>query len=91
MLGISGFSDSGSATISELAEFLQEKNNSVIGLVERALQSGLVVRRQNPADRRVVFVSLTKHGEDILLKLSELHETQVQTVVAISSAMIGRP
>lgn len=85
MLGIAGFSDTGSTTISQLAEFLQEKNHSVIGLVERAAQSGLVVRQQSPADRRVVLVSLTPHGEEILLKLSEIHENQVQTVVAASS------
>ena len=44
MLGVAGFAQGGSATVSELAEFLQERNNSVVGLVERAAQSGLVRR-----------------------------------------------
>ena|ERR1700691_2417151 len=43
MLGIAGFTEDGRATISELAEFLQERNNSVVGLVERAAESGLVL------------------------------------------------
>ncbi len=73
MLGIGGFTGRGSATISELAEFLQERHHSVVGLVERAEQSGLVLRTQDTADRRVVNVSLTPSGEKILLKLTHLH------------------
>jgi DNA-binding MarR family transcriptional regulator len=88
MLGIAGFSESGSATISELAEFLQERNHSVTGLVERAVQSGLVVRRQHATDRRVVLVSLTAHGEEILLKLSALHEQQVKAL-AVGPFRVG--
>ncbi|MGH9344543.1 MAG: MarR family transcriptional regulator, partial [Terriglobia bacterium] len=54
MLGVAGFTGRGSATISELAEFLQERIHSVGGLVERAEQSGLVCSRKNGEDRRVV-------------------------------------
>ena len=45
MLGIAGYTGRGSATVSELAEFLQERHNSVVGLVERAAQRGLVTTR----------------------------------------------
>ena len=50
MLGIAGFTDDGRATISDLAEFLQDRNNSVVGLVERAAESGLVRRRAGDTD-----------------------------------------
>lgn len=73
MLGVQGFTGRGSATISELAEFLQERHHSVVGLVERAVQGGLVVRSHDAGDRRVVNVSLTRKGEDILRKLTRLH------------------
>jgi DNA-binding MarR family transcriptional regulator len=82
MLGIAGFAEAGSATISELAEFLQERNNSVVGLVERAALSGLVRRESGTKDRRQVVVSLTSRGEDILAKLSELHLDEVQRMRA---------
>jgi DNA-binding MarR family transcriptional regulator len=82
MLGVAGFAENGSATISELAEFLQERNNSVVGLVERAAQSGLVRRESGARDRRQVVVSLTPHGEEILAKLSELHLDEVQRMRA---------
>jgi DNA-binding MarR family transcriptional regulator len=82
MLGIAGFAEGGAATISELSEFLQEKHNSVVGLVERAEQNGLVRRKQDTADRRVVRVSLTAHGTRILARLSLLHIEEVNRIRA---------
>jgi DNA-binding MarR family transcriptional regulator len=78
MLGIAGFTRRGRATISEIAEFLQEKHNSVVGLVDRAVQSGLVQRAEHAEDRRVVVVSLTERGEKILRTLSLLHHEEVK-------------
>lgn len=77
MLGVAGFKGSGRATISEIAEFLQEKHNSVVGLVDRAEQSGLVQRTEDAEDRRVVVVSLTMRGEEILRTISLLHHDEV--------------
>lgn len=82
MLGVAGFTECGTATISELAEFLQEKNNSVVGLVERAMQSGLVRRRNATSDRRLVMVSLTPRGKKILSKLTLLHKEEIKRVRA---------
>lgn len=82
LLGIAGFTDGGTATISELAEFLQEKNNSVVGLVERAAESGLVRREAGATDRRQVVVSLTAKGEAVLGKLTQMHYEEVQRVRA---------
>ena len=80
MLGIAGFSQAGAATVSELAEFLQEKHHSVVGLVERAEQGGLVDRQQDPADGRAVRVSLTPRGRKILAGLTQLHKEEVSRV-----------
>jgi DNA-binding MarR family transcriptional regulator len=74
MLGVAGFTGRGEATISELAEFLQERNHSIVELVERATRKGLVLRTQDATDRRVVIVSLTRKGEDLLSDLTELHQ-----------------
>ena len=82
MLGIAGFTGRGAVTISELAEFLQEKNNSVVGLVERAMQSGLVRRRNATSDRRLVMVSLTPRGREILSRLTLLHKEEMKRVRA---------
>ena len=47
MLGVAGYTGRGWATISELAELLQERRNAVVGLAQRAAQRGLV-RNDHP-------------------------------------------
>jgi DNA-binding MarR family transcriptional regulator len=80
MLGVAGFTGRGCATVSELAEFLQEKNHSVVGLVYRAVQSGLVKRKRDSSDRRVVVVQLTARGERVLTQLSDLHQQEIENI-----------
>jgi DNA-binding MarR family transcriptional regulator len=80
MLGIAGYCGRGSATISELAEFLQERVHSVVGLVERAQLNGLVQSKKSHEDHRVVVVSLTRRGETILSRLSRIHEEELKLV-----------
>lgn len=78
MLGVAGYTGRGTATVSELAEFLQERHNSVVGLVERAAARGLVRKEHDEHDRRFVLVSLTPQGEQILARLTELHKEEVK-------------
>lgn len=77
MLGIGGFNGTGKATVSELAEFLQEKHHSVVGLIDRAVNSGLVRREGDPSDGRIVVVSLTSRGRNLLKKLSLRHHQEL--------------
>jgi DNA-binding MarR family transcriptional regulator len=80
MLGVAGFTGRGSATISELAEFLQERHHSVVELTERAVQKGLILRTQDVVDRRVVNVALTEEGERILSGLTRLHHDEAKRI-----------
>jgi DNA-binding MarR family transcriptional regulator len=82
MLGVTGFTGTGSATVSELAEFLQERHNSVVSLVDRAVERGLVHREHDEADRRRVLVCLTPLGDEILSKLVRIHQQEVKRVKA---------
>lgn len=77
MLGVAGFNGSGWATISELAEFLQERHNAVVGLVDRARDRGLVIKKSVAADARLVRVELTPEGARILGKLAALHRGEL--------------
>ncbi|HLJ79344.1 MAG TPA: MarR family winged helix-turn-helix transcriptional regulator [Acidobacteriaceae bacterium] len=86
MLGVAGFSGRGSATITELAEFLQERHHSVVGLVGRAVRRGLVRTTQDRDDRRVVIVSLTATGRRLLTRLSALHGREVGRMRALMDA-----
>src|SRR5690349_14187913 len=65
LLGIAGYTSRRKATISELAEFLQERHNSVVELVGRAARRSLVRKVHDTRDRRCVLVSLTSRGEAV--------------------------
>lgn len=77
LLGIAGHTGRGWATISELAEFLQERHNAVVGLVERAARRGLVRKEEIARDHRFVRVELTKDGRRTLARLAQLHRKEL--------------
>jgi DNA-binding MarR family transcriptional regulator len=88
LLAIKGFPGREWANISELAERLQIRHNAVIGLVNRAEERELVVRRQDAdrADRRVVQIHLTPEGERVLQVLaSALHDERLRVRAAIEA------
>jgi len=59
------------ATIGELSESLQLRHHAAVGLVDRCQAVGLVERAISTEDRRVVRVTLTAKGTEILYRLSE--------------------
>jgi DNA-binding MarR family transcriptional regulator len=83
LLGVAGFttdgspSSLGSVTIGELAEFLQVRHHSVVGLVNRAQELGLVRREVNSDDRREVHVTLTAEGVRKLRMLNTPHRQEL--------------
>ena len=80
LLGIAGFTGRGWATISELAEFLQQRHNAVVGLAQRAERRGLIHKNQAPGDRRFVRVQLTRRGTATLQKLARLHFRELSRI-----------
>ena len=77
LLGVAGFTSDGHATISELAEFMQLRHHSLVGLVDRAEAMGLVRRGPNPDNRREVHVALTADGSRKLRALADLHRQEL--------------
>lgn len=77
LLGVAGFTGKGWATIGELADFLQVRHHSVVGLVDRAEALGLVRRQLNPDDRREVQIGLTAEGGRKMRALAELHRREL--------------
>jgi len=73
LLGLAGFARGGSATVSELAEFLQERHNAVVGLVQRAVARRLVRKARSANDHRIVRVSITRRGARVLRKVARLN------------------
>ncbi len=77
LLGIAGFTGRGEASISELSEFLQERHNATVGLVQRAERLGLVKKQGDARDRRKVIVNLTPRGRLLLLRLTFEHGNEL--------------
>ena len=60
-------------SIGEVAEHLLLRHHSVVELVDRAERAGLVARRSDSEDQRVVRLTLTADGEAKLVALAEAH------------------
>jgi len=92
LLGIAGYTGRGWATISELAEFLQERHNAVVGLVQRACEKGLVHKDQLGRDRRFVRVRLTRQGSAALSSLANLHLEELKRIqLDLGKALKSKP
>ncbi|HEX7252981.1 MAG TPA: MarR family transcriptional regulator [Thermoanaerobaculia bacterium] len=56
-------------TVSDLAERLQIRHQSAVGLIDRCMRSGLVRRQRDSNDGRRVRVQLTRNGTRLLARL----------------------
>ena len=74
---VKGFPDRDWVTIKELADRLQIRHHSAVGLVKRLVVQGLLVRTHAANDRRQVQVSLTVYGEEVLEQLSTVHKAEL--------------
>lgn len=80
LLAIKGFPGRDYVTIGELAERLQIKHHSAVGLVDRLVLEKLVQRVASAEDRRCVNIRLTSRGEAVLEELSALHREQLRRI-----------
>jgi DNA-binding MarR family transcriptional regulator len=80
LLAIRGFPHRDYANVSELADRMQMRQHSMVGLIDRTVAQGLVRREQGTADRRHVFVYLTPAGMALLERLSAEHQRELLTM-----------
>jgi len=73
LLAIRGHDDERGPTIRDVAASLLLRHNSAVGLVDRAVDAGLVTRHVDPDDHRVVRLRLTQAGARKLRTLSRVH------------------
>jgi DNA-binding MarR family transcriptional regulator len=80
LLAIKGFPVRDSVTVGELAERLQLRHHSAVGLINRLGAEKLVVRLPSAEDRRQVLIELTDRGEKILEALASVHREQLKRI-----------
>ena len=78
LLAIKGFPGRDCVTVGELAERLQLRHHSAVGLIDRLVAEKLVARAPSARDRRQVFVQLSRRGEQVLESLSSAHTEQLK-------------
>jgi DNA-binding MarR family transcriptional regulator len=90
LLAIKGFPGCDRVTVGELAERLQLRHHSTVGLIDRLALEKLVARASSKEDRRQVFVQLTNRGKKTLEKLSALHHEQLKRIGPELSQLLNR-
>lgn len=73
LLAIKGFAREDSPTVGDLAERLRIRPHSAVELVDRLAEAGLILRTQDPQDRRRMLLALTGTAEALLASLSAIH------------------
>jgi DNA-binding MarR family transcriptional regulator len=78
LLGVSG-----EMHMSELVTRLGVSLSTVSGLVDRVVDHGLATRREDPADRRQVVVSLTESGTAFIDRFRDLNAVQMRELLGV--------
>lgn len=73
----------GELHMAELVQRLGVSLSTVSGLVDRVVDHGLAVRREDPADRRQVVVSLTPAGAVFIDRFREFNSRQLRDLLAV--------
>jgi len=90
LLAIKGFPGREELTVGELAERLNLKHHSVVGLVDRLMGRGLIQRRHDAMDRRRVLIALSAKAETLLLALTLVHRDELRRLAPLLRALLQR-
>ena len=74
-------SNGGVMTPSEIAEWTQTERNNITTLVQRMKQDGLVTAERNSSNRRIMNVTLTNKGREVLDQAMPVAEESVSQVM----------
>jgi DNA-binding MarR family transcriptional regulator len=67
----------GNPSVGDVADHLLLRHHSVVELVDRAEENGLVSRRPDPADQRIVRLAVTSAGTAKLTVLAAAHIEEI--------------
>lgn len=84
LLAVKGHRSPDAPTIGEIAEYLALRHHSAVGLVNRAVKSGLVERTRDQQDHRVIRLHLTPMGDDLIRRLSRAHLNELRQLRSIA-------
>jgi DNA-binding MarR family transcriptional regulator len=77
LLAIRACAPAGKLSIRDLAEQLQVRHHSTVGIVDQLVFREAVVRQVAPDDRRKVHLTLTEKGESLVERLAPPHRDEL--------------
>ena len=80
LLAVRALAGSAPVSISDLAQQLLIKHNSAVGLADRLVAQGLLVRERIPENRRKAQLRLTAKGEHLLGRLASVHRAKLRRI-----------
>lgn len=89
MLILRSRADGEPVTINDVARELLIRHNSGVGLVDRLVREGLVVRESSKSDRRKVELRLSAHGRQVLAKLAAVHRDELERIGPVLKKLIA--
>jgi DNA-binding MarR family transcriptional regulator len=89
MLILRACPEDSSVSINDLARQLFIKHNSAVGLVDRLVGEGLLVREGSKEDRRKVELRLSARGRQVLAKLAGMHRREIERIRPMLEKLIA--
>ena len=89
MLFVRSRAEGAPVSIASLANELLIKHNSAVGLADRLVAQGFMVRERLPEDRRTAQLRLTAKGERILGRLARVHRAKLRRIGPEIHAILG--
>ena len=74
----------------EIAEVLLLKHHSAVELIDRAVDNGLVRKSQDPQDRRLVRVRLTRKGNAALERITLANLDELMRLAPRLTRLLGQ-
>lgn len=90
LLAIRGFPGRERITVGELAERLNVRHHSAVGLVDRLAGRSLVYRRRDPTDGRRVLLELGPKGRMLLAGLSQAHRDELRRLAPTLKRLLAQ-
>jgi DNA-binding MarR family transcriptional regulator len=88
LLAIRGHSDARGPTIADVARALLVRHHSAVGLVDRTRDLGLIERRRDPDDQRLVRLALTPQGDECVNALAQAHLKELRQLAEVLRSLL---
>jgi DNA-binding MarR family transcriptional regulator len=89
LLAIRGHDDPRGPTIADLSRALLVRHHSAVGLVDRTQDLGLIERRRDADDHRLVRLALTPLGYERVNALAKAHLTELHSLAGVLSHLLS--